>query len=199
MSSPSIGPDTVVTISYVLFDESGDPVDHATKEEPLSYVHGYAQIVPGLERGLIGCHAGDHREITVSSEDAFGDRDEEGVFEVDRADFPNQADVEPGDEFVAQGPDGESIAMRVVQVLPDAFVVDTNHPLAGQKIRFEVDVASVRAASEEEIAGAQADLEQHLAGGGDACCDHDHDHDGEHDHHHPHGEAAPLVQLTKKS
>src|SRR3954447_11377351 len=120
MSSPAIGPDTVVTIAYVLFDQSGEPVDGATAEEPLSYVHGYAQIVPGLERGLLGCHVGDRREITVPADEAFGERDDEGMFEVDKADFPDQSEVQPGDEFVAQGADGEAIAMRVVEVLPDA-------------------------------------------------------------------------------
>jgi FKBP-type peptidyl-prolyl cis-trans isomerase SlyD len=200
MSLLAIGPDAFVTISYVLFDESGEPVDSATPAEPLTYVHGYAQIVPGLERGLAGCHAGDRRELTVAPDDAFGARDDEAVFEVEKADFPNHGDVAVGDEFVAQGPDGDAIAMRVVEVLPDAFLVDTNHPLAGQKVRFEVEVASVRPASEEEIAGAQADLEQELHG--DGCCGHDHDdgHDHGDDHHHEHHHGAPaLVQLTKKS
>jgi FKBP-type peptidyl-prolyl cis-trans isomerase SlyD len=167
--SLAIGPDTRVTLSYVLRDEQGDTVDEASASEPLVYVHGYAQILPGLER------------------------DDEGIFEVDKADFPDSEHVTPGDEFVAQGPDGEAISMRVVEVLPDAFVVDTNHPLAGQTVRFEIEVSDVRAASEEEIAKAQSDIEASLAGHEhDGCCDHDHDHD------HGGGEASNLVQLSKK-
>ena len=195
MGSLAIAPDTLVTLSYTLFDEQGEAVDRATKAEPLTYVHGYAQIVPGLEKGLEGLKAGERREIVVEPADAFGEHDDGGVFEVDKEDFPESGEVAPGDEFVAQGPDGEPIAMRVVEVLPEAFLVDTNHPLAGQTVRFEVEVSEVRAAAEEEIARAQSELEQRIAHTHDGCCGHDHDHD----HHEEPG--TPLVQLSasKKS
>ncbi len=195
MSSLAIGPDTHVTLTYNLFDEDGDTVDRATAAEPLQYVHGYAQIVPGLERAVTGMHAGERQEITVPPDDAFGQHDEDGVFEVDKADFEGSEDVGLGDEFVAQGADGNSMAMRVIEVLPDGFVVDTNHPLAGQTVRFQVEVNSVRAATEEEISTAQADLEKRAAAAhAGGCCDHDHDDD--HDHAHEHAE--PLVQLSRK-
>src|SRR5688572_10592825 len=160
MTSPAVGPDTMVTLSYVLFDEDGEAVDQATRDEPLRYVHGYAQIVPGLEKGLEGLRAGERREIVVEPPDACGEHDEEGIFEVERADFPDAEQVVIGDEFVAEGPDGEPIAMRVVEVLDEAFVVDTNHPLAGQRVRFEVEVSEVRPASDDEISRAQDELEQ---------------------------------------
>ncbi|MGK3968707.1 peptidylprolyl isomerase [Sorangium sp. So ce118] len=200
MESLPIATDTVVTLSYVLLNEKGEAVDQASTAEPLIYVHGYAQIVPGLERALEGLRAGEQREITVEPADAFGEREDAGVFEVDKADFPDAGEVEVGDEFIAQGPDGEPVALRVVDVLPDGFRVDTNHPLAGQKVRFQVQVSDVRAASEEEIAQAQAELEERIeeseSGG---CCDHDHDHDHDHSHHHGHGDGEVLVTLSKKS
>jgi FKBP-type peptidyl-prolyl cis-trans isomerase SlyD len=170
MSNLAVGPDTAVTLSYVLFDEHGEAVDQATDADPLTYVHGYAQIVPGLERGLTGLHAGDRREIVIEPEEAFGEHEDSGVLEVDKADFPDASGIEVGDEFVAHGPDGEPLAMRVVEILPDAFRVDTNHPLAGQTVRFEVHVSDVRAASEDEISDAQADLEGRV--------EHEHEHDG---------------------
>jgi len=197
MTSRAVAPDTLVTLSYTLFDEQGEAVDRATTTEPLKYVHGYAQIVPGLEKGLEGLCAGERRDIVVDAADAFGEHDDDGVFEVDKEDFPDSGDVVPGDEFVAQGPDGEPIAMRVVEVLPEAFLVDTNHPLAGQRVRFEVEVADVRPAEEEEIARAQAELEHRAMHVHDASCDHDHDHD--HDHDEPEHEPEPLIQLSKKS
>jgi FKBP-type peptidyl-prolyl cis-trans isomerase SlyD len=206
MEALAIAPDTVVTLSYVLFDERGEAVDRAGEDEPLSYVHGYAQIVPGLERHVEGLHAGDRREFTLLADEAFGDRDEDAVFEVDKNDFPDAGDVAVGDEFMADGEDGEPIIMRVLELRSDGFLVDANHPLAGQKIRVEVAVAAVRAASEAEIAEAQAELE----GAASACgCGHEHgagDHDPGHDDHaghegHDHGhETAPeLIQLGKKS
>jgi FKBP-type peptidyl-prolyl cis-trans isomerase SlyD len=195
MTALAIASDTVVTLSYVLFDERGETVDQATGATPLTYVHGYAQIVPGLERSLEGLVAGEKRDLTIEAVEAFGERDDEAVFEVEKADFP-EGEVAMGDEFVAEGPDGEPIAMRVIEVLPDAFVVDTNHPLAGQRVRFEVEVTDVRPASEDEIAEAQAELEDRIDEGDHSGCDHD--HDGPHDHDHPHPHDGGLVRLSKK-
>jgi FKBP-type peptidyl-prolyl cis-trans isomerase SlyD len=194
MNTLAIGPDTVVTLSYVLFDESGEAVDLATEAEPLTYVHGYAQIIPGLERALTGLRVGDRRDIVVEPEEAFGEHEDSGVFEVDKADFPEPGEIELGDEFVAQGPDGERVAMRVIEILADGFRVDTNHPLAGQTVRFEVHVSEVRAANDDEIADAQAELEGLAEGDQEGCsCGHEHAdrHDGDH------GER--LVTLSKKS
>jgi FKBP-type peptidyl-prolyl cis-trans isomerase SlyD len=203
MISPAIATDTVVTLSYVLFDEKEEEVDQATESEPLTYVHGYAQIVPGLEKRLEGLHAGDRKVFVLPPDEAFGEREEGAILAVDKADFPDSGTVEKGDEFMAHGPDGEPIAMRVIEVQDDMFVVDTNHPLAGQRVRFEVVVSAVRPASEEEIAKAQAELEERIEETDDDCCGHDHgeghDHDHDHGHDHDHEPAAGLVQLTKKT
>lgn len=202
MTATAIAPDTLVTLSYVLFDEQGEAVDRATAAEPLTYVHGYAQLVPGLERQIVGLKAGEKGVFTIDADEAFGQREDDAVFEVDKSDFPDAGDVAVGDEFMAQGPDGEPIPMRVLEVRPDAFVVDTNHPLAGQRVRFEVEVTEVRAATEEEIAEAESELEERIEEEKAGCCDHDHDHDGPHEHSHDHGDghgAPGLVQLTKKT
>ncbi len=197
MTDLPVAPDTYVVLSYELFDEQGEAVDRATKSDPLSYVHGYAQIVPGLEKGVEGMKAGERRTIRVEPEHAFGEHDDEGVFEVEKAEFPNEAKVAPGDEFVAESPDGSQIAMRVVEVLPEGFLVDTNHPLAGQTVRFEVEVTSVRAATEEEIASAQSDLDD-LLDEGDGCgCGHDHGDDHGHAHDEVHVPAEGLVRARK--
>jgi FKBP-type peptidyl-prolyl cis-trans isomerase SlyD len=167
-------------------------VEKATQNEPLTYVHGYAQILPGLERALEGLVAGQRTEVVVEPSEAFGERDEEGIFEVDKEDFPNHAEVTKGDEFFAQSPSGEPITMRVLEVLPDAFIVDTNHPLAGQRVKFQVEINQVRPASEDEIAQAQFDLEQRATA-------HDHDEDCcEHHDHKAHEPTEPLVQLSRK-
>lgn len=198
METPiAVGPDTFVTLSYVLFDERCEQVDRTSDESPLTYVHGYAQIVPGLERALEGLHAGEKRSIDVEADEAFGQRDDDGVFQVDKEDFPNSDEVEQGDEFLAQGPDGEPMTMRILEIRDDAFVVDTNHPLAGQRVRFDVEVRDVRQASDEEISQAQAELEDFL-GNEHAGCSHDHSHDHDHDHGHG-GDGGRLVQLAKKA
>ncbi|HLM72266.1 MAG TPA: FKBP-type peptidyl-prolyl cis-trans isomerase, partial [Polyangiaceae bacterium] len=127
-SSIPVGPDTFVTLSYVLFDERGEAIDRTAEDNPLTYIHGYAQIVPGLEKALEGLKAGEKRSVVVEPDEAFGQRDDDGVFQVEKEDFPDADEVAAGDEFLAQGPDGEPITMRVLEVRKDAFVVDTNHP-----------------------------------------------------------------------
>ncbi len=195
MTPLAIGPDTVVTLSYELFDEDNDVVDRATTGEPLTYVHGYAQIVPGLEKQLAGLRPGDRGSFTVEPEEAFGEHDDDAVVKVDREEFPKGQDVAAGDAFEAEGPGGEPMVLRVLEVHDDCVVVDFNHPLAGQRIRFEVEIAEVRAATDAEIEEAQAELEQRIDEEMSGCCDgHDHDHD----HDHAHAQASELVQMSKK-
>ncbi len=202
MTSTAIAPDTCVTLSYVLFDERNEPVDQATTDEPLTYIHGYAQIVPGLEKRLEGLHAGDKKSFELPPEEAFGERDEDAILAIEKSEFPDSDKVEKGDEFMAQGPDGDPIAMRVLEIQEDVVVVDTNHPLAGQRVRFEVEVSAVRPASEEEIEKAQSELEERIeAANSAACCDHEHEEGHEHGHDHEHEKAhgPELVQLSKKT
>jgi FKBP-type peptidyl-prolyl cis-trans isomerase SlyD len=158
MSAPEqIGPDSFVTLAYTLYDEDGDILDR-TEEPPVSYVHGYEQIVPGLERGVEGMAKGDARSIVVSPADGYGEYDPEAVVEIDRHDFPRPDEVVAGDEFIAESDDGESLSMTVLEVRGDACVVDTNHPLAGEVLRFEVTVLDVRRATEDEIHDAEQAL-----------------------------------------
>jgi len=199
-----VGPDAFVTLSYVLFDQDGNVAGEASKEEPLTYIHGYAQILPGLEHGIEGLAKGERRAIVIDAEDAFGEPDEKAVLEVDRADLPEGGrTLTVGDELIAEDDDDDQILMRVVELRKDTVLVDTNHPLAGQTVRFEVEVRDVRAATEEELAKAQDDLQTRTEL---MCCaegEHDHDH-GEHTHEHAAPGAAesaadvPLTQLRRK-
>jgi FKBP-type peptidyl-prolyl cis-trans isomerase SlyD len=208
-AAPVIGQDSFVTIAYSIFaDGESSPVDLGDNETrtTLSYVHGYGLALPVLEKGLEGEAAGTQLMLEAEPDEAFGPHEADGVFEVDADGFEGAADLKVGDELLAESPEGNMI-MRVVEIRPDTFVVDTNHPLAGKKVRFDVEIVSVRDATDEEIADAQDEAEDLADTGG--CCDHDHDHD--HDHGHVHGHShdhghesdviahgEPLVQLGKK-
>lgn len=153
--TPRIGRDTWVVLDYALYDEDGDVIE-ATDEEggrPLGFVWGYGSLVPGLERALQGMAAGETKDIEVAPEDAYGPADPELEHWVDRADFPE--DLQLDDEFVAEDEQGEEITLRVVEIEGDAVLVDGNHPLAGQTLRFDVMVRSVRPATAQEIAAAK--------------------------------------------
>lgn len=199
----TIQPNARVVLEYTLKDDDGEVLDTSDMEdgEPIVYVHGYGMLVPGLEAALEGLKVGTEKQIVVEPAEGFGDHDEDLVLEVDRGDFPDPKKVTEGDEFIAESPDGDELAMRVIEVKDDTVVVDANHPLAGRTLHYAVKVREIRAASEEEIAEAAEAFED--AGYGE-CNDPTHDHSQghahEHGHEHSHGESAgeDLVQLKSK-
>ena len=200
----TIEPNARVVLEYTLKNEQGEVLDSsdATDGEPIVYVHGYGMLVPGLEAALVGLAVGQSKDVTVSPDEGFGERDDELVLEIDRSDFPDPKKVEMGDEVVAESPDGEEVPMRVGEVKDETVIVDANHPLAGVTLRYSVKVKEVAQASEEEIAEAAAGFEEAGYGGGcdDPTHDHDHDHGNGHGHDHGHsdGKTGDLVQLTSK-
>jgi FKBP-type peptidyl-prolyl cis-trans isomerase SlyD len=154
-----IGPDTFVKLAYTLYGEDGEEIDRTDDLTPLAYLHGYGQIVPGLERGVEGMSKGDSRSVVVPAAEGYGEYDDEAVFEVDRSDFPRPDEVAAGAEFVAESDDGDGIPLTVLEVKTDCCLVDANHPLAGETLRFEVTVLDVRPATDGEIRKAEQALE----------------------------------------
>ncbi len=153
-----IGPDTFVTLAYTLCDEDGDVLDSSAEDAPLSYLHGYGQIVPGLERAIEGMVRGDERSVIVPAEDGYGEYDAEAILEIDRTDFPATAEVSVGDQFLADSEDGETVPMTILEIKDDVCIVDTNHPLAGETLHYQVTVLDVRPATERELAEAEQAL-----------------------------------------
>lgn len=187
-----VQPNSFVIVEYVLKDDDGEVLDASRGEEgePIEYVHGYGMLVPGLEAALAGMKPGDAKKITVAADEGYGERDEELMLEIERGEFP--ATVQPGDEFVAASPDGEEVVLQVVEVNEDGVLVDANHPLAGMTLHYEIEVKSVRTATEDEIesaARAMDDAHDHVHGEG---CGHDH---GEAGHSH---EPQKVVSMGKK-
>ncbi len=177
MSDLTIQANTHVTLDYELRDEDGDLIDASESEdgEPIRYVHGYGMLVPGLEAALVGLRAGDEREVVVPADAGYGEYDDSLVLEIERGQLPDPRGVQVGDEFVAESPDGDELAMNVVEVHDDRVVVDANHPLAGMTLRYMVKVRDVRPATEGEIEHAAAELDDahtHVHG---PDCDHDHE------------------------
>jgi FKBP-type peptidyl-prolyl cis-trans isomerase SlyD len=179
VSELTIQANTHVVIDYELRDEEGDLLDASQGEggEPIRYVHGYGMLVPGLEAALSGLKAGDERDVVVPAEAAYGEYDEGLVLQLDRGEFPDPKQVDVGDEFVAESPDGDEIAMNVVEVRDDIVVVDANHPLAGMTLRYHVKVREIRQATDAEIEQAAADLDDAHAHAHGPDCDHEHDNE----------------------
>lgn len=154
----------VVSIDYTLRNDEGEILDSSEGAQPLAYLHGAANIIPGLEQALLGKKAGDELEVSVEPEDAYGEFSLELVATLERSMFEGVDELLPGMQFHASAPDGGMQVVTVRDVDGDQVTVDGNHPLAGQRLHFTVKVVSVREATAEEL-------------------DHGHAH-GEGGHHH---------------
>lgn len=143
---------TVVEIDYKLHLGDGNVVDQSAEGEPLSYVQGAGQIVPGLEQALAGLGAGDRRQVVVAPTEGYGEHDTRGVQEVQRAAFPEGFEPKAGMQLVAEAPNGDPVQFEIKEVRDSTVVVDFNHPLAGKTLHFDVTVRQVRAASDDEVA-----------------------------------------------
>lgn len=144
-----ISKDTVVAIDYTLKDDEGAVLDTSEGKEPLSYLHGSGNIIPGLEQALEGKATGEELSIRVEPVDAYGERSEELKQAVPLDMFKGVDDLQPGMQFQAQGEGGTQI-VTVVAVEGDQVTVDANHPMAGVALNFDVKVQEVRPATDEE-------------------------------------------------
>lgn len=154
-----IAKNKVVSIDYKLTDKSGKVLDSSEGGEPLAYIHGAKNIIPGLEAALDGKRSGDKISVTIEPKDAYGERDEEQMATIPRDKF-NVKEIQPGMQFQAQTTHGTRI-LTVVSVDKDHVKVDGNHPLAGVTLVFDVTVKEVRDATQDELAHGHV----HGAGG----------------------------------
>ncbi|WP_234733685.1 FKBP-type peptidyl-prolyl cis-trans isomerase [Tellurirhabdus bombi] len=137
----------VAAIHYTLRDNSGKILDSSAGREPLYYLHGEGNLIPGMEEGLEGKEPGDHFQLNVSPEKGYGERDPEQIQEVPMSAFGGQK-VEVGMQFHAN----HGQVVTVTSVAGDAVTIDANHPLAGQELNFDVEVVEVRDATADEVA-----------------------------------------------
>jgi FKBP-type peptidyl-prolyl cis-trans isomerase SlyD len=149
-----LGPGVWTRLSYRAFDADGEPMDGA--EGQTGVVFGYGALLPPIEAALAGLGVGAKRTVDLPARDAFGERRAELELEVARDEFP--PDVSPGDRYELERDDGSEVVARILAVSDDVVVVDMNHPLAGQRVRFEIEVLEARAASAEELQIAETQL-----------------------------------------
>jgi len=149
-----LGPGVWTRLRYRVFDAEGELVEGSGGE--LGFVFGYGTLLPALESALEGLAAGAKRTVELSARDAYGERSPELEVEIAREDFPPE--VAAGDRFELEREDGTEVVVRVLGVSDDGVVVDFNHPLAGQRIRFEIEVLEARAGTPEELEIAESAL-----------------------------------------
>lgn len=150
--SLSVGKDRVVKFEYVLSLDDGEVIDSSKGQEPLAYLHGHGNIIPGLERQMEGMEVGEERDITVEPEEAYGPYIEGQDLLVPINEFPPGLSPEVGMGLLVETPDGHQVPYFVTEIADDVVRLDPNHPLAGQRLHFKVKVVEVREATEEELA-----------------------------------------------
>ena len=156
-----IANDTVATLDYRLHLGDGKLVDESEPGDPLVYLHGHDEIVPGLERALEGKKAGDRLEVVVKPEDGYGEYDPDSVEEVPRTDLPPDLELVAGETITGTDPDGDEMDFLIKEVKKDTVVLDFNDPMAGKTLHFDVTVREVRAATAEELEHGHAHAPGH--------------------------------------
>ncbi|TVQ35505.1 MAG: peptidylprolyl isomerase [Wenzhouxiangella sp.] len=145
-----ISENSVVSFDYTLTDDAGQVIDTSEGREPLVYLHGHNNIIPGLEKAMEGQQAGEEMSVQVEPEEGYGPYREELIQEVPKSAFAGMDKVEPGMSFRAESNAGP-MTVTVRDVGDETVTVDGNHALAGKVLNFQVAIKSVRKATEQEI------------------------------------------------
>ena len=146
----AIANDLVVSFHYTLTNAEGETLDQS-QGEPLAYLHGAGNIIPGLENALVGKKTGDTAQVRVIPSEGYGETDLELIQQIPREMFQGTDSIAPGMTFQAQNHDGYVQRVTVTAVNDTTVTVDANHPLAGQHLNFDVTIVDVRAATQEEL------------------------------------------------
>jgi len=176
-----IAKDQVVGIQYTLKDDAGNILDQSPEGNPLEYLQGHANIIPGLEDALEGKDSGDKVAVSIAPAEAYGEHQAALVQKLPRQMFQGVDDIQPGMQFTGQDQQGNPVMLTVKSVEEEQVEVDGNHPLAGQTLHFDVEIASVREATAEELEQGHIARKHECCGGhGDeGCCGDKHDDDHE--------------------
>jgi FKBP-type peptidyl-prolyl cis-trans isomerase SlyD len=140
----------VVSIHYTLTSDEGDILDSSEGQEPLTYLHGLGNIIPGLESALTGRAVGDKFTVSVAPAEGYGERDDAMVQSVPKNAFQGVDEILPGMQFQAQSPEGMQL-LTVIGVEGDDVILDGNHPMAGLNLNFTVEITEIRDATREEL------------------------------------------------
>jgi len=144
----------IVHIDYTLTNNDGQVLDTSEGKQPLAYIHGHGNIIPGLEQAIEGKAKGEELSVIVPAEQAYGEHRPDLVQQVPASAFEGVDKVEPGMRFQAETDQGP-VPVTVTEVTEQAVTVDANHELAGEELNFVVKVQDVREATEEELASGQ--------------------------------------------
>jgi len=151
----NIGPDSVVTFHYTLRNAAGEELETSRDGDPTLYLHGADNIIPGLENAMVGKAAGDSFTAEVSPAEGYGERDASRVQRVPEKHLIYRGKLEPGMMVLLNTNEGR-MPVTVVKAGRHSVDIDTNHPLAGETLTFDIEIVEVREATEDEKAHGHA-------------------------------------------
>jgi FKBP-type peptidyl-prolyl cis-trans isomerase SlyD len=140
----------VVSFHYTLRDPSGRVIDSSAGGQPVTYLEGAGQIIPGLDEQLRDATLDEKRRVTVPAAKAYGERDASQVQRVKRAQLPVEGELQVGDQFQTDS-DRYAPIVTIAAIEGDDVLLDANHPLAGVDLTFDVQITALREPSAEEL------------------------------------------------
>ena len=143
--------DAVVSMHYTLKNDAGDVIDSSEGKDPMPFLQGHGNIIPGLESALEGSKAGDKLDVTVEPEEGYGLRLQKAIQEIPRTALQDVEDLALGMQLQSQDKDGNAFIVTVTKIKDETITVDANHPLAGETLHFAVTIESIRKAEAVEI------------------------------------------------
>lgn len=132
-----------VKVHYTGTLDDGTVFDTSREREPLEFTLGNGQLIPGFEKAVIGMEAGETTEVSIASEDAYGERREDLELDVSKSDLPDDIDPQVGMQLQMQQQDGNAIPVQITEVKDESVTLDANHPLAGQDLNFEIELIEI--------------------------------------------------------
>ena len=132
-----------VSVHYTGRLDDGTVFDSSDQGEPLVFVLGTSQVIPGFENAIVGMNIGDSKTIRIAAGDAYGSRHDELVMNVDRGQIPPELEIEVGQRLQMEKPDGETLRVTVTSVNEDMVTLDGNHPLAGEDLTFDITLVRI--------------------------------------------------------
>lgn len=132
-----------VKVHYTLKDANGEVVETSVNSDPIDFTIGEGNVIPGFEKAVTGMELNEKKSIEIVPEDAYGLHDENKVFEFDRSKAPKDFNPQIGQTIQMHRPDGNSFAVTVLGETEKGFKLDANHPLAGKKLNFDVELVEI--------------------------------------------------------
>jgi len=156
-----VGKDKVVLMHYTLKNDEGDVIDSSDGADPLPFLQGHGNIIPGLESALEGSKVGDKLDVSIEPEEGYGLRMQDAIQEIPSSALQGVDEVKVGMQLQSQDKDGNAFLVTVTKIEDDKITVDGNHPLAGQTLYFSVSIESIRKAEAEALSHGHVHADGH--------------------------------------